>query len=187
MSLNFKKVLCPVDLSAFSRAALKLAVNVADASGATVDILHVIHNPFDDIYLTEITQTDPALIDAYATEPQRRAKLLRANEEHSEALLKQFCHELVQHYGKERYHIRRGDPFEAILEASEDLMTELVVLATHGRTGVKRLVIGNVAEKIVRHAPCPVLTVKPVSYTHLRAHETGRNLVCRLLLEKKKK
>jgi len=41
------------------------------------------------------------------------------------------------------------------------LMTDLVVLATHGRTGLKRLVIGNVAEKIVRHAPCPVLTVKP--------------------------
>jgi len=99
--------------------------------------------------------------DAYATEPQRRAKILRATEEHSEVLLKQFCHELVQHYGKIRYHIRRGDPFEAILEASEDLMTELVVLATHGRTGLKRLVIGNVAEKIVRHAPCPVLTVKP--------------------------
>jgi len=161
MSLNFKKVLCPVDLSAFSRAALKLAVNVADASGATVDILHVIHNPFDDIYLTEITQTDPALIDAYATEPQRRAKVLRATEEHSEVLLKQFCYDVVQHYGKVRYHVRMGDAFEAILETAEDLMTDLVVLATHGRTGIKRLVIGSVAEKVVRHAPCAVLTVKP--------------------------
>ena len=161
MTLDFKKVLCPVDLSSFSLQGLKLALKMAQASDATLDILHVIHNPFDEIYLTEITQTDPALIDAYATEPQRRAKILRATEEHSEVLLKQFCHEVVQQYGKVRYHIRRGDPFEAILEASEDLMTELVVLATHGRTGVKRLVIGNVAEKIVRHAPCPVLTVKP--------------------------
>jgi nucleotide-binding universal stress UspA family protein len=41
------------------------------------------------------------------------------------------------------------------------LATDLIVLATHGRTGIKRLVIGNVAEKVVRHAPCPVLTVKP--------------------------
>lgn len=161
MTLDFKKVLCPVDLSSFSLQGLKLALKMAEASDAILDILHVIHNPFDEIYLTEITQTDPALIDAYATEPQRRAKILRATEEHSEVLLKQFCHEVVQHYGKVRYHIRRGDPFEAILEASEDLMTELVVLATHGRTGLKRLVIGNVAEKIVRHAPCPVLTVKP--------------------------
>jgi nucleotide-binding universal stress UspA family protein len=158
MGLDFKRILCPVDLSGFSLAALKLAVNVADASGATLDILHVI---FDDIYLTEITQTDPALIDAYATEPQRRAKALRATEEHSEVLVKQFCHDVVQHHGKIRYHVRRGDPFEEILETTEDLMTDLVVLATHGRTGIKRLVIGSVAEKIVRHARCPVMTVKP--------------------------
>lgn len=161
MSLDFKKILCPVDLSTFSLDGLKLAVKVAESSAAALDILHVIHNPFDDIYMTEITQTDPALIDAYAKEPQRRAAVLRATEEHSEVLLKQFCHDAVQHYGKVRYHVRRGDPFEAILDAAEDFATDLVVLATHGRTGLKRLVIGNVAEKIVRHAPCPVLTVKP--------------------------
>jgi len=161
MSLDFKKVLCPVDLSDFSLEALKLAVKVAESSAAELDILHVIHNPFDDIYMGEITQTNPALIDAYASEPQRRAKVLRATEEHSAVLLKQFCHEVVAHYSKARYHVRRGDPFEAIIDAAEDLHTDLVVLATHGRTGLKRLVIGNVAEKVVRHAPCPVLTVKP--------------------------
>ncbi len=161
MSLDFKRIFCPVDLSGFSLEALKLAVKVAEASEGTLDILHVIHNPFDEVYMSEITQTDPALIDVYAGEPQRRAKILRATEEHSEVLLKQFCHDVAQHYGKVRYHVRRGDPFEAILDATEDLRTDLVVLATHGRTGLKRLVIGNVAEKIVRHAPCPVLTVKP--------------------------
>lgn len=161
MSLDFKRILCPVDLSAFSLEALKLAVKVVEASEGTLDILHVIHNPFDEIYMSEITQTDPALIDVYAGEPQRRAKILRATEEHSEVLLKQFCRDVVQHYGKVRFHVRKGDPFEAILDATEDLRTDLVVLATHGRTGLKRLVIGNVAEKIVRHAPCPVLTVKP--------------------------
>jgi universal stress protein A len=161
MNLDFKRILCPVDLSGFSLEALKLAVKVAEASEGTLDILHVIHNPFDEIYMSEITQTDPALIDVYAGEPQRRAKILRATEEHSEVLLKQFCHDVVQHYGKVRYHVRKGDPFEAILDATEDLLTDLVVLATHGRTGLKRLVIGNVAEKVVRHAPCPVLTVKP--------------------------
>lgn len=161
MSLDFKRILCPVDLSMFSLDALKLAVKAAETSDAVLDILHVIHNPFDDIYMTEITQTDPALIDAYAGEPQRRAKVLRATEEHSEVLLKQFCHDVVQHYPKVHYHIRRGDPFEAILDAAEDFTTDLIVLATHGRTGLKRLVIGNVAEKVVRHAPCPVLTVKP--------------------------
>jgi nucleotide-binding universal stress UspA family protein len=161
MSLDFKRILCPVDLSGFSLDALKLAVKIAESSGATLDILHVIHNPFDEMYMTAITETDPALMEMYANEPQRRARILRATEEHSEVLLQQFCHEVVQHYPKVRYHVRKGDPFEAILEGAEDFMTDLIVLATHGRTGVKRLVIGNVAEKIVRHAPCPVLTVKP--------------------------
>ena len=161
MSLDFKRILCPVDLSEFSLQALRLAVNIAENSDATLDILHVIHNPFDEIYLTEITQTDPALMEAYASEPQRRAKVIKATEEHSEVLLKQFCHDVVSHLTQVRYHVRNGDPFERILDSAEDLTTDLIVLATHGRTGVKRLVIGNVAEKIVRHAPCPVLTVKP--------------------------
>lgn len=161
MSLDFKRILCPVDLSAFSLEALRLALKIAEASDSTLDILHVIHNPFDEIYLTAITELDPALMDVYASEPQRRAEILRTTEEQSEGLLKQFCRNTVQSFSKVRYHIRRGDPFEAILDGTEDLMTDLIVLATHGRTGVKRLVIGSVAEKIVRHARCPVLTVKP--------------------------
>jgi universal stress protein A len=165
MSLSFKKILCPVDLSEFSLEALRLAVTIAENSNATLDILHVIHNPFDEIYLSEITQTDPALMEAYAGEPQRRARMLKATEERSEVLLKQFCHETVKHWPKVRYHVRNGDPFERILDGTEDFVTDLVVLATHGRTGIRRLVIGNVAEKVVRHAPCPVLTVKPKSVT----------------------
>jgi nucleotide-binding universal stress UspA family protein len=161
MSLDFTRVLCPVDLSTFSLDGLRLAVKIAESSDAILDVLHVIHNPFDEIYMTAITQTDPALSEAYANEPQRRAKFLRVTEEHSEVLLKQFCHEVIHNYPKVRYHVRRGDPFENILDGAEDFLTDLIVLSTHGRTGVKRLVIGNVAEKVVRHAPCPVLTVKP--------------------------
>ncbi|HEX2928870.1 MAG TPA: universal stress protein [Candidatus Binatia bacterium] len=167
MSLEFKKILCPVDLSSFSLDALRLAIKIAEASHATLDILHVIHNPFDEIYMTALTQTDPALMEMYANEPQRRARILRATEEHAEVLLKQFCRETVENYSMIRYHVRRGDPFENILEGAQDFLTDLIVLATHGRTGITRLVIGNVAEKIVRHAPCPVLTVKP--------HVTGRS------------
>jgi nucleotide-binding universal stress UspA family protein len=160
MKLDFKRILCPVDMSDFSLAALRLAVKLAECSDATLDILHVIHNPFDELYMSALTESDPALIDAYALEPQKRAKIVRATEEHSEVLLKQFCHDTVKHHSKVRYHVRSGDPFELILDGAQDYRTDLIVLATHGRTGIKRLVIGNVAEKVVRHAPCPVLTVK---------------------------
>lgn len=163
MNPIFKRILCPVDLSSFSLDALRLAVGIAARDDATLDVLHVVHNPFDEIYMTGITQTDPALLDLYADEPQRRAKILRATEEHAEVLLKQYCHPIIERHPKVRYHIRKGDPFEAILDGTEDFLTDLVVMATHGRTGLKRLVIGNVAEKIVRHAKCPVLTVKPTA------------------------
>lgn len=156
----FKKILCPVDLSEFSLEALRLAADMAARADATLDILHVIHNPFDELYMMSITSTDPAMIDSYAAESRERAKIVRATEEHAEVLLKQFCRDTVKGVANVRYHIRQGDPFENIVDGCEDFMTELVVLATHGRTGIKRLVIGNVAEKVVRHAPCAVLTVK---------------------------
>jgi len=161
MSLDFKRILCPVDLSDFSLTAVKLAVKLAESSGAGLYLLHVIDNPFDEIYMTSITQADPAAFDLYKTEFMRRSKLVRATEEHSAVLLKQFCHESVEHLSKVRYLVSSGDPFEKILDAAEAHRIDLIVLATHGRTGIKRLIIGNVAEKVVRHAECPVLTVKP--------------------------
>lgn len=163
MALEFHRILCPVDLSEFSLAALRMAAKVAESSHAVLDVLHVVHNPFDEIYMTSIAQSDPALFDADMIEPHKRARVVRATEERAEVLLKQFCQSGLPEKAQTRYHIRRGDPFEAILDASEDFQTDLLVLATHGRTGIQRLVIGSVAEKIVRHATCPVLTVKPYS------------------------
>ena len=164
MSLDFKRMLCPVDMSSFSLEALRLAVKMAGASDATLDVLHVIEDPLDDLYMSALTQIDPALIETYKSEPKRRAKFRRTTEEHAEVVLKQFCRDHVQRLSRVRYHVRSGDPLERILEVAEDCMSDLIVLATHGRTGVKRLLIGNVAEKVVRHAPCPVLTVKPSAF-----------------------
>lgn len=161
MSLGFKRILCPVDMSPFSQGAIRLGVKIAQNSDATLYLLHVIDNPFDDLYMSSITQADPALLDLYKDEPAKRARIMTATLEHSQVLLKQFCHEWVEQLPKVRYLVTNGNPFEKILDAAKDHRIDLIVLATHGRTGVKRLLIGNVAEKVVRHAPCPVLTLKP--------------------------
>jgi universal stress protein A len=162
MSLDFKRILCPVDMSPFSQEAVKLGVKmVRNSSNATLYLLHVIDNPFDELYLSSITQADPALLDLYGDEPAKRARIMSATLEHSQVLLKQFYHESIEQLAKVRYLVDNGDPFEKILDAAKDHRIDLIVLATHGRTGVKRLLIGNVAEKVVRHAPCPVLTLKP--------------------------
>lgn len=160
MSLEFKRILCPIDMSTFSLEALKLGVKVAESSGASMSLLHVIDNPFDELYMTSITQADPALIELYQQQPLKRSRIVSALVDHAEVLLKQFCHQWVEGLPRLRYAVRTGDPFENIIDVAEDHRVDLIVLATHGRTGFKRLLIGNVAEKVVRHAPCPVLTVK---------------------------
>ncbi len=160
MPLYFKRILCPVDLSRFSRHALRLAANLAENSHASLYILHVVQNPFDELYMSPITQADPGAMRLYDTESSRRAELLEATMRHSEVLVKQFCHDQLDRLPKTRYIVETGDPFEKILEAVKTYRIDLIVLATHGRTGIKRLIIGNVAEKVVRHASCPVLSVK---------------------------
>jgi nucleotide-binding universal stress UspA family protein len=160
-ALDFKRILCPVDLSSFSLEALKLAVKMTRASGASLYLLHVIDNPFDELYMSSIVQADPALLGLYKSEPMKRARIVRATEDHSEVLLRQFSNEWVGALPKVRYRIESGEPFEAILDTADMTRADLIVLATHGRTGIKRLIIGNVAEKVVRYAPCPVLIVTP--------------------------
>ena len=162
MSLGFQKILCPVDLSGFSLQALELAVKMAANEGATLYLLHVIDNPYDELYMASITQADPALLELYKTEPYKRAEVIEATKNHCAVLLKQFSHDLVTSVAQQvSYLVETGNPFETIMDVAESYKVDLIVLATHGRTGIKRLVIGNVAEKVVRHAPCPVLTVKP--------------------------
>jgi nucleotide-binding universal stress UspA family protein len=160
MSLDFQKILCPVDLSGFSLEALKLAAKVAENSNATLYLLHVVDNPYDELYMGSITQADPALLELYKSEPHKRAQVLDATKTHSEVLLKQFCQDAVDRVRRVKHQVETGNPFEVILDVAESNGVDLIVLATHGRTGIKRLLIGNVAEKVVRHAPCPVLTVK---------------------------
>ncbi len=65
MGLEFKKMLCQVDLSEFSLQARVWRSLVAENSGTALDVLHVIHNPFAEIYLSDIAQTDPALMELY--------------------------------------------------------------------------------------------------------------------------
>ena len=65
--------------------------------------------------------------------------------------------------GRARYQIEvmMGDPAVEVLQAAKRLRANLIIMATHGRKGLRRFVLGSVAERVVREAPCPVLTVKP--------------------------
>jgi len=143
--IEIKKILCPTDFSDFSRRALDHALAMAKWYGAEVSVLHVIPKvlmpPEAYPYLTE-----PLLPDPQARE--------RALEE-----LGRFVHHAREIGVSTEVRLEEGDAVEEILKLSKQMPAHLVVMGTHGRRGFERLVLGSVAEKVLRKATCPVMTI----------------------------
>ncbi|HVL66943.1 MAG TPA: universal stress protein [Vicinamibacterales bacterium] len=143
-----KHILVTTDFSPASQEAVHYACELAVSLGAKLHVLHVLENPFAPGafmemyspppagYFTDLAAEAGARLQASLTEEERRA---------SDA----------------RLTTRLGVPSSEILDRlHEEPAIDLVVMATHGRGGVARLVMGSVADKIVRAAPCPVLTLR---------------------------
>ncbi len=136
----FKKILCPIDFDENSIAALEAARDLAVDPQATLFVLHVVRLMLSGF---------PKRLHPYPmTEQEARSRLGAIAREHLE--------------GKVRYEllIRTDDPASTILRAGEELGVDSVVMATHGRTGLERLRLGSVAQKVVRESPRPVLTIR---------------------------
>lgn len=143
--LHLKQILVPVDFSTFSGRALRQALPLAQRFGAEIVLLHVIELfPIDYLVRTEAdTETGP--------EARRRAK----------AALEQLGTKVLAHGGVgHRSVVRVGKPYREIIKAARELKADWIVLSTHGRTGLDRFYLGSTAERVVRHAPCPVLVVR---------------------------
>jgi len=138
------------DFSPTARAAWPYAVALAEAAGATVDLLHVTPQPVPDRLLS---------LEALG----RMARLLR---EQGEAQAAEFLADCP--LARERVHaaIVSGDPAEQILHWVEARSTDLVVMGTHGWSGLVRWMLGSVAHHVIQLAPCPVLTVGPQGREH---------------------
>jgi len=141
MALPFKKILSPVDFGENSLAALDVAATLARQAAATVIVLHV-------VTLVMSPGEVPGEIELYrAQEAEAKEKLKDIVADR----LKGVDHQIV---------IRIGDPAKVILMAAETLAADVVVMATHGRTGISRMLMGSVTERVLRDSPCPVLTVR---------------------------
>jgi universal stress protein A len=136
---RFDKILCPVDFEQNSVRALRVATELAQERTATLYLLHVVGVPPGPEVALPFGQM----------ESSARAKLAR----------------LAQRWidGKIHYEVNvaMGDPGGEVLRLAKSKRVNLIVMATHGRKGLRRLVLGSVAERVVREAPCPVLTLKP--------------------------
>jgi len=141
---NVKKILVPVDFSACSKKALTYAVQFAREFGATLDVIYVVAPYYsgDPYGFTDFEPID---------------KQMRASGEQRVAAL--VLEQVPQGIPVETY-VRVGRPASVIAEVAKELDADLIIVATHGHTGLKHVLMGSTAEHVVRHAPCPVLTVR---------------------------
>jgi nucleotide-binding universal stress UspA family protein len=136
---RFSTILCPVDFDQGAPAALRLAAELAQERKAILHVLHVVDLPPN-------VEVPLPFAELEARAATKLARLARGR---------------VGAKARYRVHVTVGDPGSDVLSAARQLKAKLIVMATHGRKGLRRLILGSVAERVVREAPCPVLTVRP--------------------------
>lgn len=145
---TFKKILIPVDFSVSARAALETGLSLARTFGATVDVLH--------------TWSTPSYLPAFAALRVENNEAVETvhGRAHAQAVeaMKDFLAGFDTKGLTVTPRINFGQPAEVIVAASSGY--DLLVMGTHGRTGVSRLMLGSVAAKVVQRAFCPVLSVR---------------------------
>lgn len=137
----------PTDFSKFSKNALTYAIAFAEKFGAELHLLHVVQDLA--LFVPEaITDAPPVVPPVEQFVEAARTALDR--------VLKECCPPGVT----VRPEVVEGTPFHEIIAYARDKDVDLIVMGTHGHTGLVHVLLGSVAEKVVRKAPCPVLTVR---------------------------
>lgn len=147
--LSIKRILVPVDFSEGSRCALRKAVMMAETFDAQIDVLHVWEpSPYvSPSQLVWMSGESCVFSDRMHAEFEQRVRQL-------------VSEEAPEHEARINVIVRAGYTSHDILETLRDEHYDLVVMGTHGRTGLSHLILGSVAERIVRMAPCPVMTIR---------------------------
>ena len=145
---RIRRILCPLDFSRFSRHAFEQAVTLAREFGADISAVHVYAVAPAGIV---VPAAGPVVADPIALSPAVRASLT--------ANVREVMQEVDAAGVTVNTDVIEGDPVGAILDRATAWDADLIVMGTHGRTGLERLVVGSVTEKVLRKASCPVLTV----------------------------
>ena len=145
MTPNIQRILVPLDFSSNSQRALDYAQRVAVQFGAVIHLVHV----------CEVPSIINGAIDAYAIAYTDWSQ--RLGEEANEQLLKEAARVQCARVTTE---VLFGNPAASIVDCASANQADLIVMGTHGHGAVMHMVVGNVAERVVRGAPCPVLTVR---------------------------
>lgn len=142
----FEKILTAIDFSESSDFAFEYALTLARQFQAELTVMHVINEPVDlrGFYVPHISFE----------------QLEKEIEEGAEKMMEKFCQTKMKDFTRYTTAVVAGIPYEEILRKSEETGASLIVLGTHGRTGIDHLIFGSTAERVVRSAACPVLTIR---------------------------
>jgi universal stress protein A len=148
MTEQITHILVPVDFSEHSESAIRYATMLAERLGGTAELLHVVEDPFvSGAWSAEAFSPNiPELVDQIVADARLRLDALKAA----------AASEIVTLTA----NVVTGQPARAITDRAREGAFDLIVMGTHGRTGLSHLFLGSVAERVVRTAPCPVLTVR---------------------------
>lgn len=148
--IEVKRILCPFDFSEFSRHALDHAIRLAQWYEADIDVFHVF-----------ATVPPPAMLSEYPG-------TMRLDQPAREQLLEEarrFAEPVMAAGIPVTTTVAEGDTVGEILKRAQETSTDFIVIGTHGAGGFERLLLGSISEKILRKAPCPVLTIPPTDAT----------------------
>ena len=144
--INLKKLIAPTDLSKLSRAGVRYAVEMGREQGCEVIVYHII-SAAEDWF------ADDKLNPASALVPQQKQRLSE--------FVKETCGGDLLGEVEVRQIVELGVPYKKIVEKAKEEAADLIVISTHGRTGIDHMLVGSVTEKVVARASCPVLSIRP--------------------------
>jgi universal stress protein A len=150
MNFEPKKLLWPTDFSEHSLEAIGFAKSYAKRFGAELHAIHVcapLPHPEQFPQGLNVSQFDKNVLNAFLEAARNR--LQQITQEHFSDVSPVHC------------EVLSGHPMSEICDYAKDKDIDLIIIATHGLTGLRHVLMGSVAERVVRHAPCPVLTFKP--------------------------
>jgi universal stress protein A len=148
--LPYNRILVPIDFSEHSKKTVSYATRTASRHQSTIYLLHVFQIP-------------DYVVTPYARRRQNSAEVhsqLGAAEQEARETLEEFAQKLLSKGIKVESFLRVGYPFDEIVLMAKHFDIDLIIIGSHGRGAISRLLVGSTAERVVEHAPCPVLVVK---------------------------
>jgi nucleotide-binding universal stress UspA family protein len=146
VGMEIKTILYAIDFSEGARAAMDHAITLARDYRAKLILLHILQ--------------DISIADWYVPSSLSMGELMEDMEKNAWEEMRTWEAEIASKVSTVEVMIVRGIPFVEIIKTARDKHADLVIIGTHGRTGIDHMLFGSTAEKVVRKSPCPVLTVR---------------------------